>query len=132
MHLTAGAALLLLAALPTSQCFAKGPTQEIFLSAKDNITAVSGEVGGRETRSYRVRITAAQVITFAVNGDHTACGSEIKKTSQLGLLIVMDRFPASFSDGAKSGDDYTISFFQNRLGWLDGAICKFSFSVSFQ
>ena len=130
MHLTALAVLLLLAILPASLCFAKGMTEEISLSSKDNIMAVSGDVSGREMRSYRLRITAAQVITFAVNADNTACGSEIKKTSQLGLLTVMDRFPASFSDGAKFGDDYTISFFQSRLGWLDGVICKFSFSVS--
>jgi hypothetical protein len=99
-------------------------------SSKENIAAVSGHVDGRVTRSYRLRITASQVVTFAVDADNTACGSEIKKTSQLGLLTVMDRFPASFSDTAKFGDDYTISFFQSRLGWLHDEICKFSFSVS--
>lgn len=91
---------------------------------------VSGDVDGRETRSYRLRISATQVITFAITADNAACGAEIKKTSQRGILTVMDRFPASFSDGAKFGDHYTISFFQSRPAWLDGAVCKFSFSAS--
>ncbi|NLS06343.1 hypothetical protein HGP14_23810 [Rhizobium sp. P32RR-XVIII] len=130
MHLTTRAVLLLLTALPPDHCFARDPAQEIWLSTEDNITLISGHVDGRETRSYRLRIPAAQVITFAVTADNTACGSEIKKTSQRGILTVIDRFPASFSDGAKFGDHYIISFFQSRLAWLDGAICKFSFSVS--
>jgi hypothetical protein len=130
MHLTALAVLPLLAALPAGLCLAKESAEEIWLSSKDNAAVVSGGVGGHVTRSYRLRITtASQVITFAVDAD-AACGSEIKKTSQRGLLTVMDRFPASFSDSAKFGDDYTISFFQSRLGWLDDEICTFSFSVS--
>jgi hypothetical protein len=59
MHIIALAVLLLLAILPASLCFAQGLTEEILLSTKDNITAVSGDVGSRETRSDHLRISAA-------------------------------------------------------------------------
>lgn len=121
---------LLLAGAAVSPCFAKEPAQEVFLSARDQIITTSGETPAREARTYLLRMQSDLPITFSVDADNAACSLEIMKTSQRGILSKISRFPASFKDSGQIGDDYTFSFFQNRVSFMSGARCTFSFSLT--
>jgi hypothetical protein len=121
---------LLLAGVAALPCIAKEPAQEVFLSAGDQTITTSGETPAREARTYLLRMPSDLPIIFSVDADNLACSLEIKKTSQRGVLSTINRFPASFRDSGQSGDQYTFSFFQNRVSFMSGARCAFSFSLT--
>jgi hypothetical protein len=121
---------LLLASVAAPPCIAKEPAQEVFLSAGDQTITTSGETPTREARTYLLRMPSDLPIIFSVDADNLACSLEIKKTSQRGVLSTINRFPASFRDSGQSGDQYTFSFFQNRVSFMSGARCAFSFSLT--
>lgn len=121
---------LLLAGAAAAPCIAKEPAQEVFLSAKDQVITTSGETPARETMTYLLRMQSNLPITFSVDADNSACSLEIMKASQRGVISKISRFPASFRDSGQSGDEYTFSFFQNRVSFMSGARCAFSFSLT--
>ncbi|MGO7959869.1 hypothetical protein [Rhizobium leguminosarum] len=121
---------LLLAGVAASPSIAKEPALEVFLSAGDQTMTTSGETPAREASTYLLRMPSDLPINFSVDADNSACSLEIKKTSQRGVLSTISRFPASFKDSGQSGDEYTFSFFQNRVSFMSGARCSFSFSLT--
>jgi len=121
---------LLLASVAAPPCIAKEPAQEVFLSAGDQTMTTSGETPGREARTYLLRMQSDLPIVFSVDADNSACSLEIMKASQRGVFSKIRRFPASFRDSGQSGDEYRFSFFQNRVSFMSGARCAFSFSLT--
>ncbi|MBB4217013.1 hypothetical protein FHT79_004212 [Rhizobium sp. BK212] len=121
---------LLLASVAAPPCIAKEPAQEVFLSAGDQTMTTSGETPGREARTYLLRMQSDLPIVFSVDADNSACSLEIMKASQRGVFSKISRFPASFRDSGQSGDEYRFSFFQNRVSFMSGARCAFSFSLT--
>ncbi len=121
---------LLLASVAAPPCIAKEPAQEVFLSAGDQTMTMSGETPGREARTYLLRMQSDLPIVFSVDADNSACSLEIMKASQRGVFSKISRFPASFRDSGQSGDEYRFSFFQNRVSFMSGARCAFSFSLT--
>lgn len=122
-----------LAVLTALAAFAAGrshalPAKDVFL-LENAVPLTAGTVGAGQTHAYRIHVSDAQKLKFAVSGD-SACGLEITKTSQLGVLASMARFPGDFRDDAKAGEAYTLSFFQNRTAWIDKTVCEYSFSVN--
>ncbi|MGO7592717.1 hypothetical protein [Rhizobium leguminosarum] len=121
---------LLLVSVAAPPCIAREPAQEVFLSAGDQAITTSGETPAREGRTYLLRMQSDLPINFSVDADNSACSLEISKASQRGVLSTISRFPASFRDSGQSGDKYTFSFFQNRVSFMSGARCAFSFSLT--
>ena len=120
----------LLLASAAAPCIAKEPAQEVFLSVGDQTMTTSGETPGREARTYLLRMQSDLPIVFSVDADNSACSLEIMKASQRGVFSKISRFPASFRDSGQSGDEYRFSFFQNRVSFMSGARCAFSFSLT--
>ncbi|KZS54663.1 MULTISPECIES: hypothetical protein [Rhizobium] len=130
MKIVAIISALLLAGVAVPPCIAKEPAQEVFLSAGDQTMTTSGETPGREARTYLLRMQSDLPIVFSVDADNSACSLEIMKASQRGVFSKISRFPASFRDSGQSGDEYRFSFFQNRVSFMSGARCAFSFSLT--
>lgn len=129
MKIVAITSALLLASV-AAPCIAKEPAQEVFLSVGDQTMTTSGETPGREARTYLLRMQSDLPIVFSVDADNSACSLEIMKASQRGVFSKISRFPASFRDSGQSGDEYRFSFFQNRVSFMSGARCAFSFSLT--
>ncbi|GGD83297.1 MULTISPECIES: hypothetical protein [Rhizobium] len=129
MKIVAITSALLLASVAAPPCIAKEPAQEVFLSVGDQTMTTSGETPGREARTYLLRMQSDLPIVFSVDADNSACSLEIMKASQRGVFSKISRFPASFRDSGQSGDEYRFSFFQNRVSFMSGARCAFSFSL---
>lgn len=130
MKIVAITSALLLASVAAPPCIAKEPAQEVFLSVGDQTMTTSGETPGREARTYLLRMQSDLPIVFSVDADNSACSLEIMKASQRGVFSKISRFPASFRDSGQSGDEYRFSFFQNRVSFMSGARCAFSFSLT--
>ena len=130
MKIVAIISALLLAGVAVPPCIAKEPAQEVFLSVGDQTMTTSGETPGREARTYLLRMQSDLPIVFSVDADNSACSLEIMKASQRGVFSKISRFPASFRDSGQSGDEYRFSFFQNRVSFMSGARCAFSFSLT--
>jgi hypothetical protein len=126
-----GRGFILVAVLAVPAGVLAGPShQEISLSTAGAIEMVSGATQNGETKSYRLLLADDQAIVFSLEADNVACGSELVKTSQLGVLQVFKIFPASYNELAAKGERYTLSFFQNRASFMSRTPCVFSFSVA--
>jgi hypothetical protein len=124
--------MMLTALLPllvwTQPVRAKEPPVEIFLS-NDGLPAMTIGEAGADARSFKLKLTSSRSVTFAVDASNETCGYELTKSSQLGFLPKKDRFPLSYTDAAKEGESYTISFYQTRSAWVTKMPCAFSFSI---
>ncbi|MCX8999601.1 hypothetical protein NOF55_21070 [Rhizobiaceae bacterium BDR2-2] len=106
------------------------PAVDVALSSAMVSERIDGTLLSGETRTYRFVVTNPGQITFSVAGENLHCGTDLSKASQRGVLTTWRRFPASFTDNARAGETYTMSFFQSREAWINKTGCTFSFSIS--
>lgn len=114
--LSAGLASPTDAAEQSIQVFSSAPT-------------TSGSASGGVTRSYTFTATVSGSAAFRLDGNNLTCGYDLQKSSKLGFLPRMERFPLRLVDRAVAGEIYTLSFFQSRLARTNEETCTFSFAI---